>query len=79
MEDPVQPDIGDIQAPPVPTMSYLDAAACAISGLDKSTEVSQTTGVVPTHNVVELTDADDKDDKEKVIRKLHKVDDVPEN
>ena len=40
MEAHVQPDIGAIQAPPVPTMSYLDAAAHANSGLATSTEVS---------------------------------------
>ena len=33
MEAHVQPDIGDIQAPPVPTMYYLAAAASANSGL----------------------------------------------
>ena len=41
MEAHVQPDIGDIQAPPVPTMSYLAAAARANAGLAPSTEVSQ--------------------------------------
>ena len=79
MEAHVQPDIGDIQAPLVPTRSYLDAADLANAGLDPSTEVSQTTRVGPIHNVVELTNADDKDDKEEVIRKVTKVDDVPEN
>ena len=43
MEAHVKPDIGAIQAPPVPTMSYLDAAACENSGLAPSTEVSHTT------------------------------------
>ena len=75
----MQPDIGAIQAPPVPTMSHLAAAARENSGLAPSTEVSQTTGVGPTHNVVDLTDADHKDDKEEVIRKVPKVEDVPEN
>ena len=75
----LQPDIGDIQAPPVPTMSYLAAAARSNAGLSPSTEVSQTTGVGPTHNVVDLTDADDKYDKEGVIRKVPKVEDVLEN
>ena len=79
MEAHVQPDIGAIQAPPAPTMSYLSAAARAIDGLAQSTEVSQTTGVGPPQNVVDLTDADEKDDKEEVIRKLPKVEDVPEN
>ena len=79
MQAHVQPAIGAIQAPPVPTMSYLVAAARANAVLAPSTEVSQTTGVVPTHNVVDLTDAYDKDDKQEVIRKLPKVADVPEN
>ena len=79
MEAHVQPGIGDIQAPPVPTMFYLAAAAHANAGLDPSTEVSQTTGVGPTHNVVDLTDADEKDDKEEVIKKVPKVVDVTEN
>ena len=78
MEAHVQPDIGAIQAPPVPTMSYPDVAACANDGLDPSTELSQTTGVGPTQNFVDLTDADDKYDKEELIRKVPKVEDVPE-
>ena len=64
MEAHVQPGIGAIQAPPVPTISDLAAAARTNSGLDPSTEVSHTTGVGPTQNVVDLTDADDKYDKE---------------
>ena len=40
MEAHVQTDIGYIQAPPVPTMSYLDAAARENSGLAPSTELS---------------------------------------
>ena len=79
MEAHVQPDIGAIQAPPVPKMSYLDAAAHESAGLAPYREMSQTTGVGPTQNVVDLTDADDKYDKEEVIRKLPKVEDVPEN
>ena len=37
MEAHVQPAIGDIQVPPVPTMSYLDAADRANTGLTPST------------------------------------------
>ena len=48
MEAHVQPDIGAIQAPPVPTMSYLAAAARANAGLAPYIEVSQTTGAGPT-------------------------------
>ena len=40
MEAHVQPDIGAIQAPPVPTMSYLDAAAHTNAGLAPSTEAA---------------------------------------
>ena len=79
MEAHVQPDIGDIQAPPVPTISYLAAAARSNSVLATSTEVSHTTGVGPTHTVVDLIDADDKDDKEELISKVPKVKDVPVN
>ena len=60
-------------------MYYLAAAARANAGLDASTEVSQTTGVGPTQNVVDLKDAYEKDDKEEVTRKVPKVEDVPEN
>ena len=63
MEAHVQPDIGSIQAPTVPAMSYLDAAACANASLAQSKEVSHTIGVGPTCNVVELTDVDEKDDE----------------
>ena len=58
MEAQVQPDIGAIQAPPVPTMSHLAAASSANSGLSPYTEVSLITGVGLTQNVVDLTDAD---------------------
>ena len=79
MEAHVQPAIGAIQEPPVPTMYYLAASARSNDGLAPSTEVSQTTGVGPTQNVVDLTDSYDKDDKEEVIRKVPKVEEVPEN
>ena len=79
MEAHVQPCIGATRAPPVPTMSYLAEAARENSGLAPYTEVSQTTGVGPTHNVVDLKDANYKDDKEEVISKVPKVEDVPEN
>ena len=62
MEAHVQPDVGAIQAPPVPTMSYLAAAARANAGLPPTTGVSQAAGVVSTHNdVVDLTEEDDDD------------------
>ena len=54
MEAHEQPDVGAIQAPPIPTKSYLAAAARANAGLAPLTGVSQTTGVLPT-KVVDLT------------------------
>ena len=60
----VQPDTGAVQAPPVPTMSYIVDAARANAGLDPTTGVSQPGGVGPT-NVVDLTAASDYDDKSK--------------
>ena len=60
-------------------MSYLAAYACANASLYPYTEVSHTTGVGPTHNVVYLSDSDDKDDKEELIRKVPKVEYVTEN
>ena len=37
MQAHVQPDVGPVQAPPVPTMSYLAAAAGANAGLAPTT------------------------------------------
>ena len=58
----VQPDTGAIQAPPVPSMPYIVAAARANAGLAPTTGVSQPAGVVPT-NVIDLTDVADDDVK----------------
>ena len=72
----VQPDTGAVEAPPVPTMSYLAAAAMANGGLAPTTGVSQPTGVVST-GVVDLTDAtDDNDDNSGTIL-VPKVADIP--
>ena len=60
MQAHVQPDAGPVQAPPVPTMSFLAAAAQENAGLAPTTGVSQTTGVGSTHNVVDLTSADNE-------------------
>ena len=60
MQSHVKPDVGPVQAPPVPTMSYLEAAARENAGLAPTTGVSQTTGVGSTHNVVDLTDIDNE-------------------
>ena len=54
----VQPDTGAVEAPPVPTMSYLAAAARANAGLAPTTGVSHPAGVVST-GVVDLTDVTD--------------------
>ena len=43
MEAHEQPDVGGVQAPLVPTMSYLAAAAWTNAGLDPTTGVLQTT------------------------------------
>ena len=51
----VQPDTGAVEAPRVPTMSYLAAAARANARLAPTTGVSQPAGVVST-GVVDLTD-----------------------
>lgn len=58
MEAHEQPDVGAVQAPPVPTRSYLAAAARENAGLAPITGVSQTTGVLPTE-VVDLTAEED--------------------
>ena len=57
----VKPDTGAVEAPPVPTMSYLAAAARANAGLAPTTGVTQPAGVVST-GVVDLTDETDNDD-----------------
>ena len=54
MEAHEQLDAGAVQAPPVPTMSYLAADAWANAGLAPTTGVLQTTGVGSTqYNVVD--------------------------
>ena len=57
----VKSDTGAVEAPPVPTMLYLAAAARANAGLAPTTGVSQPAGVVST-GVVDLTDVTDDDD-----------------
>jgi hypothetical protein len=78
MASHVQPDDGAIEAPPVPKMSYIAAAARANAGLAPTTGVSQPTGVGPT-NVVDLTDATDDNDNNKPSHTLPKVEveDIP--
>ena len=74
----VQPDTGAVEAPPVPTMLYLAAAARANTGLAPTTGVSQPTGVVST-GVVDLTDATDDDANNTGTISVSKVDveDIP--
>ena len=62
LESDLQPDEGDVQANPIPTMPYLAASAWSNAGLAPTPRVWQTTVVEPTHNVVDLTDSDDDDD-----------------
>ena len=73
MGSDLQPENGTVQAEPVPSMSYLATAAHANAGLAPTTMVSQATGVVPTHNVVDLTQEDDDNDNEVC------VEDVPDD
>ena len=66
MTSHVQPNTGAIQAPPVPSMSYIAMAARAIAGLAPTSRVSQPTGVGPT-NVADLTDTPDDDDESETL------------
>ena len=52
------------EANTIPTMSYIAEADRENAGLAKTPRVLQTTGVEPTHNVLDLTDADDDDYKD---------------
>ena len=74
----VQPDTGAVEAPPVPTMSYLAAAARANAGLAPTTGVSQPAGVVST-GVVDLTDVTDDDDNDSgtILVPKVEVEDIP--
>ena len=67
-----------MEAPPVPTMLYLAAAARANAGLAPTTGVSQPAGVVST-GVVNLTDAtdDNDDDTGKMSVSKVEVEDIP--
>ena len=67
MEAHIQPDDGAVQASPVPTMTYLAAVDQINADLAPTTGMSQTTGVGPTHNVVDLIDADDDDDNMEMV------------
>ena len=79
MESDLQPDEGSVQANPIPIMSYMAAAAWANACLALNPRVLQITGVEPTHNVVDLTDTDEDDDKDLSSEVVHKVDDLHEN
>ena len=54
-------------------MSYLDAVARANDGLSPTPGVSHTTGVEPTHNVVDLTDSYEDDDEDLSSEVVHKL------
>ena len=71
----VQPDTGAVEAPPVPTMPYLAAAARANTGLAPTTGVSQPTGVGST-DVVDLADATDDDADNTETISVPKVKDI---
>ena len=62
-----------MQANHIPTMSYLDAVARANDGLSPTPGVSHTTGVEPTHNVVDLTDSYEDDDEDLSSEVVHKL------
>ena len=73
----VQPGTGAVQTPPVPSMSYIAAAARENAGLAPTSGVSQPAGVGPT-NVVDLTDTPDDDNKSKTLHiPKEEVEDVP--
>ena len=73
----VQSDTGVIQAPPVPSMSYIAATARTNAGLAPTTGVSQPAGVGPT-NVVDLTDAPSNDNENETLHiPKEEVEDVP--
>ena len=74
----VQSETGAVEAPPVPTMSYLAAAARANAGLAPTTGVSQPAGVVSI-GVVDLTDVtdDDDDDLGTILVPKVEVEDIP--
>ena len=79
LESDLQPDEVSVQANPIATMSYLAEAAQENDCLAPTPRVLQTTGVEPTHNVVDLTDADDDDVEDLLSEVLHKVEAVPAN
>ena len=74
MESDSQPEDGDVQSEPVPSMLYLDVDARENADLAPTTMVSQATGVVTIGNAVDLTD--DDHDADEVV---HKVEDVPDD
>ena len=79
LESDLHPDEGAVQANPITTMSYITAAAQENSGLALTPQVSQTIGVEPIYNVVDLTDADDNDVEDLSSEVVHKLEFVPEN
>ena len=60
-------------------MSYLAAAARENAGLAPTPQLLQTTGLEPTHDVVDLADAYEDDVEDLSSEVVHKVEAVPEN
>ena len=79
MESELQPDEGSVQANPIPTMLYLAASNRSKAGLAPTSQLLQTTGLEPTHNVVNLTDAYEDGIKDLSSEVVHKMEAVPEN
>ena len=61
LESDLQTDEGAVQVNPIPTMLYLSALTWGNSDLAPTPCVLQTTGVEPTHKIMNLTDVDDDD------------------
>ena len=79
MESDLQPDEGAVKASPITTMTYMAAAAQENAGLAPTPQVSQITGLEPTHNIVDLIDADGDDDEDLSSEVVHELEDVSEN
>ena len=79
MESELQPNEGSVQANPIPTMLYLAASNRSKAGLAPTSQLLQTTGLEPTHNVVNLTDAYEDGIEDLSSEVVHKMEAVPEN
>ena len=77
LESDLHPDEGAVQANPIPNMSYLAAAAWENYGLASTPRLLHTTGVEPTHNIVEFIDSNDDDVEYLSSEVVHEVEAVP--